>query len=232
LFFSAVLILPLLAWAPADLSPQDAAREVLAKFLALPAGHSALRGVTMETEIDGVVPKLKKKGTMKAVRKIDAAGAITYGGFQFEGDDMVKKDVIVRYLNAEQESRTQNVDMGIHERNYKFSYKARLVLNERPIFVYKVDPRRKAVGLFKGEIWLDGESGLILRETGRLVKNPSIFFKRTDFQRRYELEGGQTRIAEMSTQIDTRLVGRVEMQIRYKNYAALETAAATPAAER
>jgi hypothetical protein len=253
LFFSgALLILPLLAPAsnPAradepsqdaarleaprpqeTVRPQDAAKEVLAKYLASRPAAMPLRSVSMDTAIEGAVPKMKKKGIMQAVRKIDGNGVISYEKFQFEGDDMVKKDVIVRYLNAEQETRSQNVDIGIHERNYKFSYKARLVLGDRPIFVFKVEPRRKAVGLFKGEIWLDGETGMITREAGRLVKNPSIFFKKTDFQRRYELADGQPRIAEMSTQIETRLVGRVEMQIKYSNYARLEPGPAQAPAE-
>lgn len=210
------LLAPLLAQ-----SPQETGREVLAKFLAIPKAKTEWRAVSMDVEIDAGLPKMKKHGSMKGVRKIDGAGGISYEKLAFTGDDQIKKDVIARYLTGEQEARSRNLDVGIHEKNYKIGYKARLVVDGKAIFIYKLDPRRKADGLIKGELWLDGDTAAPLRESGRLVKSPSIFFKRTEVVRRYEVVEERPRLAEMSMQIDTRLVGRVEMQVKYGNYATL-----------
>jgi hypothetical protein len=207
-------------------SPQDSARDVLAKFLAISKDRTQWRDVSMEVDIEAGLPKMKKRGTMKGIRKIDAEGGISYEKLTFEGDEQIKKDVIIRYLTGEREARSRNFDVGIHERNYKLSYKARLVLDGKPIYIFKLEPKRKADGLIKGEIWLDGDTGVPLRETGRLVKSPSIFFKKTEVVRRYEVVEERPRLVEMTMQIDTRLVGRVEMQVKYSNYAGPVAAAA------
>lgn len=191
---------------------------MLARYLALPRENFSLRSVTMDTTIDGFLPKLKKQGTMKLTRTIDAAGKVSYKMLGFEGDDQVKKDVIGRYLNVEREAQGQNYDVGINEKNYKFKFQARLGLNGQTQYIFKIEPRRKAQGLMKGELWLDGETGLPLREVGRMVKNPSIFFKKTDVDQRYALDGGKPVITTRDMIIETRIVGRVEMKIRYANH--------------
>lgn len=199
--------------------PQDAAKEVLTRFLAVPRERMMVRQMAMDVDINAALPKLKKSGAMRGVRKVDAAGVVSYEKLEFSGDEQIKKDIILRYLTGEREAQSRNLDVDLHEKNYEFNYKARLVLDNKAIYVFKVEPRRKADGLFKGEIWVDGETALRLREIGRLVRNPSIFFKKTEINRRYEIKEDRPHLAEMQMQIDTRLVGRVEMQVRYANYA-------------
>jgi hypothetical protein len=46
------------------------------------------------------------------------------------------------------------------------------------------------VGLFKGELWVDADTFLPLRESGRFVKNPSVFLKKIEFVRDYEIKDG------------------------------------------
>jgi hypothetical protein len=209
-------------------SPQDLARDVLAKYLAIPKEKTQWREIAMDVDINAALPKMKKHGTMKGLRRVAADGAISYEKLAFDGDEQIKKDVIVRYLTGEQEARTRNVDAGIHERNYKIGYKARLVLENKPIFIFKLEPRRKADGLIKGELWLDGDTGMPLRETGRLVRSPSIFFKKTEIVRRYEVVEDRARLAEMTMQIETRIVGKVEMAVKYGNYQPLTPPAPAP----
>ena len=199
---------------------------MLARFMATPKEKTVWRGVLMDVDIAAALPKMGKRGSMKGVRKVDAEGAIAYDQLSFDGDEQIKKDVIVRYLTGEQEARSRNIDAGIHEGNYKIAYKARLVIDSRPIFIYKLDPRRKADGLIKGELWVDGATAAALRESGRLVRSPSIFFKKTEVVRRYEVVDDRSRLMEMTMQIDTRLVGPVEMQVKYANYAPLTPAPA------
>lgn len=196
-------------------------QQVLAKYLALPTDVLLMRGMSMDTTMEGLLPKLRKHGTMTLVRTLDAEGRVSYKMTGFEGDDQVKKDLIGRYLNLERDTQGQSYDVGLNEKNYKFNFKARLVLDGKAQFVFRLDPRRKAQGLMKGELWLDGETGLPLRETGRFVKNPSIFFKKTDVNQLYDISTGRPLLTHRDWMIETRVVGKVEIRIKYANHQAL-----------
>jgi hypothetical protein len=81
-----------------------------------------------------------------------------------------------------------------------------------------VSPRKKKVGLFKGDIELDAATYLPVMEKGRFVKNPSIFFKRVDFERDFKIENGVAVPHCMTSTIDARLIGKVELNVNYSNF--------------
>src|SRR5215475_9683308 len=82
--------------------------------------HS-LDGASMEVEIEASLPKLQKQGRLHALRRISALGRITYEKLLFEGDNMVKNQVIVRYLTAEAEAqKDQSPSLAVTPANYKF----------------------------------------------------------------------------------------------------------------
>jgi hypothetical protein len=104
--------------------------------------------------------------------------------------------------------------------NYKFKLKGeRAVQGTETVYMFQVSPRKKRVGLFKGEVWLDAGSYLPVLEKGRLVKNPSIFFKKVDFERAFAIKNGVSVPAHMTSTIDTRVVGKVELDINYTSVA-------------
>jgi hypothetical protein len=74
------------------------------------------------------------------------------------------------------------------------------------------------VGLYKGELWLDSHLYLPLLEKGRFVKNPSVFFKKVDFERGFSIQDGFSVPSYITSTIDTRLVGKVELNINYSNF--------------
>ena len=71
--------------------------------------HDALRGASMDMDIDAALPKLKKQGKLHALRRISALGRITYEALRFDGDGTVKNQVIARYLTAEAQAQTGEV---------------------------------------------------------------------------------------------------------------------------
>jgi hypothetical protein len=75
------------------------------------------------------------------------------------------------------------------------------------------------VGLLLGELWLDAKTYMPVRESGRFVKSPSIFFKKMEFVRTYELEGGVSVPQRIDSRVDTRIVGPVELSINFSNLA-------------
>jgi hypothetical protein len=71
------------------------------------------------------------------------------------------------------------------------------------------------VGLFKGELWLDAATYMPVRESGRFVKNPSIFLKKMEFVRVYEIENGVSIPQRLESRTDTRFFGPVTLSINF-----------------
>jgi len=185
--------------------------------------QAALRGAQMEVEIEAHLPSLEKHGNLRALRKISRLGRITYKALGFSGDTTVKQEVISRYLAAESEARDFGT-IAITPANYKFRYAGRITQNGRTLQILDVTPRRKIVGLFKGELWIDAETGMPVRESGQFVKNPSVFLKKISFVRYYEMRDGVAFPLRIESTVDTRIVGRAELAIRYTNFSKLDAA--------
>lgn len=187
--------------------------------------QDALNGASMEVQIEASLPRLKKQGRLQALRHISRLGRITYDALRFEGDNTVKNNVIARYLTAEAQSQSEKMpSLAVTPENYKFKYKKiSSSADGRQAYVFQVTPRKKRVGLFKGEIWVDSQTYLRVQESGRLVKNPSIFLKKVEFVRKYEIRDGIAVPREILSVVDTRLVGRAELSIHFSNYSPLES---------
>ncbi len=183
------------------------------------AQQSALRGGTEEVDIDAAVPKFKKKGKLHALRSISKLGKITYKALGFSGDNVVKTEVIANYLKAEVESAAKgSPDVALTPQNYKFKFKGTEDWNGRLIYVLRVNPREKKVGLFKGELWLDAETYMPVREQGSFVKSPSFMLKKVQFVRDYELQNGVSMPLRTESRVETRLFGKVELNINYLTF--------------
>jgi hypothetical protein len=136
----------------------------------------------------------------------------------FQGDATVKKDVIARYLQVDQNAQKDR-KLAVIPANYKFKFKGEREANlGREVYVFQVSPRRRRTGLFKGEVWLDAKTYLPVYERGRFVKNPSVFFKKVDFERAYSIDGGVAVPEHVSSTIQARIVGRIELSVEYSNF--------------
>lgn len=202
---------------PADLSPADQA--LLQRYVeARQIQQNALKGMQMQVEINGKLPSLAKQGKLLALRSISMLGKITYKALGFTGDSMVKQEVISRYLSAEVQGGDGHESLAISPENYKFRVKATIDQGGQRITVFEINPRKKRVGLFKGELWVDTATGMPLRESGRMVKNPSVFLKKVEFTQYYELENGVALPKELESRVETRLVGKAELKIAFSHY--------------
>jgi hypothetical protein len=219
LFIAILTVVP--AWAESD---QYQGSTLIDKYReALARQEEALRDVSMEVHMEGRIPKLKKEGKLSALRKISSLGKVTYKAVSFWGDDTVKKEVMARYMTAEVEAASQvqeqpKENIAITPENYEFKYKGLNERNGARVHVFELKPRHKRVGLFKGELWLDPDTCLPVHEAGRLVKNPSVFIKKMEFARYYEIKDGVAYIRRMETKTETRIVGRAELNIEYANF--------------
>ena len=156
--------------------PED---EMVSRFMdATQQQQGALRGGTMEVDIDASVPSMKTQGKLHALKSISKLGKITYHALGFSGDNSVKTEVIGRYLTAEVNAAQAGQDFSVTPENYKFKYKGMENRDGRDVYILHVTPRHKKVGLFKGELWVDAQTYLPVREAGSFVKTPSIFLKK------------------------------------------------------
>ena len=187
--------------------------------IASEAQAQAVRGASMDVEIDASLPKLKKHGRLHALRRISPLGLIRYERAQFEGDGIVNKEIISRYLTAEVEAqKQQSPEIAVTPRNYKFKYKAVKRIAGRDVHVFEVSPRQKREGLFKGEVWIDARTFLKVQESGYLVKNPSVFLKKVAFIRKYEIRDGISVPRQVQSVADVRFVGKAELTIDFSNF--------------
>jgi hypothetical protein len=193
--------------------------QMVSRYLqATQAQQSALRGGTEEIDIDAAVPKFKKQGKLHALRSISKLGKITYHALGFSGDNVVKTEVIANYLKAEVESAKGPSSASITPEHYKFKYKGTEDWNGRQVYVLQLKPREKKVGLFKGELWLDAETYMPVRESGSFVKSPSFMLKKMQFVRDYELQNGVSLPQRTESRVETRFFGKVELNINYLTF--------------
>jgi hypothetical protein len=194
--------------------PED---EIINRYLqATQQQQTVLRGATEEVDIAAAVPKFKKQGKLHALRNISKLGKITYHALGFIGDNVVKTEVIANYLKAEIESsQNPTSNVAITPVNYKFKYKGMEDWNGRTVYVMHVNPRHKRVGLFKGELWLDAETYMPVRESGSFVKSPSFLLKKMQFVREYGLQNGVSIPQRTESRVETRFFGPVELNVDY-----------------
>jgi hypothetical protein len=212
LLLSTALVRPRLAaesMAADSLSP---AAVTLARFI---AGQEEASHWPLETiEIEASLPKLKKTGRLRAIRRLLPGGHPDYQVLEVAGDSTVKSQLIVRYVSADKTAaEVPSSSLAINSANYKIHYAGTIPLEQGLAYAFRITPRSKREGLVNGMFWLDSETGTAVRESGYLVKNPSIFLKRVNLTRENVLHSGtvEARITHIS--IETRIVGRAQLVI-------------------
>jgi hypothetical protein len=184
------------------------------------AGLSQNRPWSLETiEIDASLPGREERGRLRAIRRLLPPGKLEYRVLEMAGDQTVRHQVIFRYLSADSQAvAVPAASVAITLANYKFRYHGAVETGGAIAYSFLITPRRKREGLIKGELWIDGETGAVVREAGYFVKSPSIFVKRITVTREAVLLDGLAaeRITHLS--IDTRLVGRAELTIHERPF--------------
>ena len=132
----------------------------------------------------------------------------------------MKTQVIARYLAADVQAQTDNdPSLAVTPANYKFQYKGLITDGGRSVYLFHLTPKKNRVGTFRGELWLDAETGLPVRESGRLAKSPSFFVKRIDFVREYDIQDGLAILRQIQSTAETRLVGKAELTVWFHDVA-------------
>jgi hypothetical protein len=189
---------------------------------------------SLETvEIEAALPKLEKQAHLRAVRRLLPLGKPEYQVLEIAGDQTVTRQVIARYLTAEvRAAAIPASSVAITPANYKFRYKCAMNTDSGVIYAFVITPRKKREGLIKGEFWIDGETGAVVRQAGYLVDRPSIFVKRVNIIQETALRDGSAEERVTHLSVDTRLAGRAELVIHERPCADPGRPAAAAVGER
>ena len=180
--------------------------------------NKLVRGATMVAKFVGKVTALDKFARIEARRHVATDGSINYELLSKDGDKSVQKELIVRYINLEMDQKQRGSDdYSVTPKNYHFKFKGTREEDGREVDVFEVHPRKRRVGFFKGEVWVDTETGLNVHEAGQLVKSPSVFLKSVRFVRNYEIREGIQLPKTTAVYTDTRLLGMAELEIEYSD---------------
>jgi hypothetical protein len=180
-------------------------------------------------EIEASLLKLNKNGRLRAIRRTLSVQHPEYQVLEISGDSMVNHQLIARYLHAEDRAaELSNASTAITPANYKFGYVGVVQLRDGLAYVFRIIPRKKKEGLINGVLWIDADTGIAVRLSGYLVKNPSMFLKRVNVTRENYLRDGIVEARITHLLIDTRLVGSARLVVVERPTAALGTAPPVP----
>lgn len=217
-----ILVILALALSGYAASPEAAVLEYV-RAIRVQRGRAAY---TVDVTISASLPALSKNGVLRAIKK-HASEHFTYESMLFQGDGLIKNNVIARYLSAEVETQRPEEKLAteISPLNYKFTPKGQEMVADREALVYEVKPLRRRSGLFRGRIWVDRQTSLPLKEQGKLDKLPSVWVKEIVFTREYTLEKGYAVPLRITSEVKTRLIGKSFINVEFGNYRFDETTA-------
>jgi hypothetical protein len=182
--------------------------------------RAAMLGAQMEMELDGRFTKLREQGRMRVLRTISKLGEMGLVIIDaFKGDNRVKTQLIARYLELDEQTKAYGA-MPIATKDYEFQIKAILKRSSQSIYVFAVSPHKNGSDKFRGELWVDGATGMPLREAGRMVKSPHLLLTNVRFARDYELQDGISILKHFESSTTVRLpgVGSAELEVDFSNF--------------
>jgi hypothetical protein len=172
------------------------------------------------TVIHAELPDTSQQGEFELQRKFEAPHSLQLTPVRFTGDGFVKSNVITRLLQSEVDhvQKDDPAQTAISPKNYKFSYKGAARLQDRLVHVYQVKPHKKHPGLFKGRVYLDAQTGVLVRVEGSVVKSPSFFVKHIEFVQDYADIQSFTLPVHVHSEAKARIVGRTIVDIVHRDY--------------
>jgi hypothetical protein len=201
-------------------SSVDSPSSVLDRYIATlenSSDHSEIGSATLD--IEASLPKLAKQARLQAIRRLVPFSKPEYEVVQSAGDAMVRRQVIARYLSADAEGRSMRAsDVAISRANYKFRFVGSAGAGPNLAYVFQITPRKKRLGLIRGELWIDASTGFAIHQAGYLVKRPSIFLRRVGIVQDVDLREGHPYRRITRLDLDTLLAGRAELTVREHPY--------------
>lgn len=202
--------------------------ELLQRFFAIddgaPRQYRALRRFEARND------KLDKSAWMDVWTEADRSG-FRYDVISRGGSGYILSKVFLEALEAEQKMWREGTSTraAITADNYRFTECAADVgltfdvgrtlsgsPAERDLICVTLEPRRKDVLLVTGSMFLDPETGDLVRVEGSLAKTPSFWTRRVEIRRQYERVGGVRVPVTVESTASLKMAGLSTMSITYK----------------
>ena len=181
---------------------------------------TGIASYTATSVIHAELPETKQQGEYEVKRQFSAPKSLLFTALHFTGDTFVKANVITRLLQAEVEhvQKDDSSTMAFTEANYKFSYKGMQGIDGRTLHVFQLKPRRRRVGLLKGNMFLDARTGSRVHLEGVPSKSPSVFLSKIRVSQDFADFGPFTLPVHLHSEAKASIVGRTIVDIYQRDY--------------
>lgn len=181
---------------------------------------TGIASYTSTSLIRAELPETKQHGEYEVKRQYSAPKSLLFTALHFTGDTFVKANVIARMLQSEVEhvQKDDSSSMAFTAANYKFSYKGLQVINGRTLHEFQVKPRKRRVGLLKGNLYLDARTGSLVHLEGVPAKSPSVFLSKIRVNQDFADFGPFTLPVHLHSEAKASIVGRTIVDVDQRDY--------------
>jgi hypothetical protein len=199
---------------------------------------TGIASYTSTSVIRAELPETKQQGEYEVKRQYSAPKSLLFTALHFTGDTFVKANVITRFLQSEVEhvQKDDGPSMAFSAANYKFSYKGLHIADGRTLHEFQLKPRRRRVGLLKGNMYLDARTGSLVHLEGVPAKSPSVFLSKIRVSQDFADFGPFTLPVHLHSEAKASIVGRTIVDVYQRDYQVVpgtttQTARATAGSE-
>jgi hypothetical protein len=188
-----------------------------------------LESYTSTSLIHAELPESRQQGEYEVKRQYAAPKSLLFTALHFTGDTFVKANVITRFLQSEVEhvQKDDSSAMAFTAANYKFSYKGLASVDGRTLHEFQLKPRRRRVGLLKGNLFLDAHTGSLVHLEGVPAKSPSVFLSKIRVSQDFADFGPFTLPVHLHSEAKASIVGRTIVDVYQRDYQVVPGAAQT-----
>jgi len=181
---------------------------------------TGLASYTSTSLIHVELPESQQQGEYEVMRQYSAPKSLLFTALRFTGDTFVKANVIARFLQSEVEhvQKDDSSAMAFSAANYKFSYKGLQSVNGRTLHEFQLKPRRRRVGLLKGNLFLDAYTGSLVHLEGAPAKSPSVFLSKIRVSQDFADFGPFTLPVHLHSEAKASIVGRTIVDVYQRDY--------------
>lgn len=201
-------------------APGPTAAEIAARMLrhdmqrqTASGGYSGIRQYAVENRRFG------RHASMEVHVACDAEGAERFRIASEEGWESANEHVLPRILEEEAKASrpSEQSRSRISPDNYTFQKVGTELLDGQPAYVIDLFPKRRDQLLFRGRIWVDASDYALARVEGQTA-NPSFWVRNVHFTWQARKSDGYWFPVSTKAVIDIRILGQVEVSIRYLDY--------------
>ena len=156
--------------------------------------------------------------TMVVEATFDAPSSKRFRIVSQSGSRMLADHVLRKLLDAEREAAADPSQTAPTTANYSFTLIDQQVVDGRPCYVLRVEPKTNSRLLYRGTIWVDADDFAVTKIEGEPARNPSFWIRGTKIHH-VNAKTGEFWLPEHNqSETDVRLGGRATLTIDYGAY--------------